>query len=83
MPSDDTRNEQDAEPNPDLPPPEPEDFLLAALISKYPGEHLTVEMLSGIRADLRRHRRQGDQLRTTAINNSDEPATIFRVWRKE
>ena len=83
MPSDDARKQQDAEPNPELPQPEPEDFLLAALISKNPGEHLTGEMLAGIRADLRRHHRQGDQLRTASLNNSDEPATIFRAWREE
>lgn len=65
------------------PLPEQEDFLLAALIRKYPGEHLTSEMLAGIRADLRRHRRQGEQLRTMALNNSDEPATTFRAWSKE
>jgi hypothetical protein len=76
---------QDArtEPSPELPPPEPEEYLLAALIQQYPGEHLTPEMLAGIRADLRRNRRQGELLRTVALGNSDEPATVFRAWRKE
>ena len=85
MPSDPAHKQQDAqpEPDPDLPPPEPEDFLLAALIGKYPGEHLTGEMLAGIRGDLRRHRRQGEQLRTVVLDNSDEPATLFGAWRKE
>lgn len=72
-------------PNPtaELPPPEVEDFLLAALLSQYPGDHLTPEMLAGIRADLRNHRRQAEQLRSVPLDNSDEPATILRAWRKE
>lgn len=62
---------------------EPEDFLLAAILQQYPVDHLTDGMLVGIRADLRRHRRQGEQLRSAALGNSDEPATLFRAWRRE
>lgn len=65
------------------PPAEPEDLLLAALLTQYPADHLTPEMLAGIRADLRNHRRQGAQLRSVVLENSDEPATILRAWRKE
>lgn len=77
-PADDSPN-----PAPALPPPEPEDFLLGALLAQYPAEHLTPEMLAGIRADLGNHRRQAAQLRSVALDNSDEPATVFRAWREE
>ncbi len=82
---DDPPKQQDArpDPDPDVPPPEPEDLQLAALIQQYPAEHLTGEMLAGIRANLRRHRRQGEQLRTVELSNSDEPATILRAWSQE
>ena len=71
------------EPKVDVPPPELEDLLLAALLQQYPREHLTPEMLAGIRSGLRRNRQQGELLRTVAMDNSDEPATVFRAWRKE
>jgi hypothetical protein len=65
------------------PPPEPEDFLLAALLREYPSENLTEEMLAGIRAGLRRNRQQAAQLRAAGLANSDEPAFVFRAYRKE
>jgi hypothetical protein len=70
---------QPAEP----PPPEPEDFQLAALVREYPSENLTDEMLAGIRAGLRRNRQQAAQLRAAGLANGDEPAFVFRAYRKE
>jgi len=67
----------------DAPPPEPEDYQLAALIREYPSDHLTEEMLAGIRAGLSRNRRQAAVLRAAGLANSDEPAFVFRAYRKE
>jgi len=68
---------------PDAPPPEPEDYQLAALIREYPSDHLTEEMLAGIRAGLGRNRRQAALLRAAGLANSDEPAFVVRAYRKE
>lgn len=70
-------------PQPEPPPPEPEDFQLAALVREYPSENLTDEMLAGIRAGLRRNRQQAAQLRAAGLANGDEPAFVFRAYRKE
>jgi hypothetical protein len=70
----------------DAPPaalPLPEDLLLAALIQRYPSEHLTPERLAGIRAGLRRNLDQGDVLRRVPLSNEDAPAVIFRAWRSD
>lgn len=63
--------------------PEAEDFLLAALLMSYPSEHLTEEMLVGIRSGLRRSRGQAERLRNVPLDNSDEPAFVFRAYRKD
>ena len=70
-------------PPPEPPPPEPEDFQLAALVREYPSENLTDEMLAGMRAGLRRNRQQAVQLRAAGLANGDEPAFVFRAYRKE
>lgn len=70
-------------PQPATPSPEPEDFQLAALVREYPSENLTEEMLAGIRAGLRRNRQQAVQLRAAGLANGDEPAFVFRAYRKE
>lgn len=77
------KQEAQAESKPDASAPELDDLLLAALLQQYPGEHLTPEMQAGIRGGLRRNRQQGELLRAVALENSDEPATVFRAWRKE
>jgi hypothetical protein len=75
----------DAKPpgQPEARPLEREDLELLALIRQYPGEHLTDEMLSGIRAGLRRNRQQAERLRAVGLQNSDEPAFVFRAYRRE
>lgn len=68
----------------DAPPatlPPLEDLLLAALIQRYPSEHLTPERLEGIRSGLRRNLDQGDVLRRVPLSNEDAPAVLFRAWR--
>jgi hypothetical protein len=75
--------EAGAQPPAEQPPPEPEDFVLAALVREYPSEHLTEDMLAGIRAGLRRNRQQAEQLRAAGLANTDEPAFVFRAYRKE
>ena len=71
------------EEQPPAPPSEPEDYQLAALIKQYPSENLTDEMLAGIRAGLGRNRQQAAQLRAAGLANGDEPAFVFRAYRKE
>ncbi len=71
------------EEQPPAPPPEPEDYQLAALIKQYPSDNLTDEMLAGIRAGLGRNRQQAAQLRAAGLANGDEPAFVFRAFRKE
>lgn len=77
--------EPEAKPQTEQPaaPPEPEDFQLAALVREYPSDNLTDEMLAGIRAGLRRNRLQATQLRAAGLANGDEPAFVFRAYRKE
>jgi hypothetical protein len=65
------------------PVPEPEDLLLAALLKQYPGEHLTDEMLAGIRAGLRNNLAESERLRAFPLDNSDAPSIVFRAYRKE
>jgi hypothetical protein len=67
----------------EAPPPAPEDLELLALLRQYPGEHLTDDMLVGIRAGLRRNRQQAQRLRAAGLRNSDEPAFVFRAYRRE
>lgn len=76
---------QEAKPEdqPPVPPPEPEDYQLAALVREYPSDNLTEEMLAGIRAGLGRNRQQAAQLRAAGLANRDEPAFVFRAYRKE
>jgi len=71
------------EEQPPAPPPEPEDYQLAALVRQYPSENLTDEMLAGIRGGLSRNRQQAEQLRAAGLANGDEPAFVFRAFRKE
>ena len=68
---------------PPAPAPEPEDLLLAALLRQYPGEHLTDEMLAGIRAGLKNNLAESERLRAFPLDNSDAPAFLFRAYRKE
>ncbi len=79
----DTTSEADDQDTEQPPKPEPEDFLLASLMMSYPTEHLTDEMLAGIRAGLGRSRRQAERLRSVPLENSDEPAFVFRAYRKD
>lgn len=79
------RDQPDAaqESAPPAPPPEPEEFLLAVLLRQYPGEHLTDEMLAGIRAGLKNNLAESERLRSFPLDNSDAPAIVFRAYRKE
>ncbi|REJ70910.1 MAG: hypothetical protein DWQ34_26595 [Planctomycetota bacterium] len=75
---------KDSEKEADAPPaPEAEDYLLASLLLSYPSEHLTDAMLVGIRSQLSRSRRQAERLRSVSLDNSDEPAFVFRAYRKD
>lgn len=65
------------------PQPNPEDYLLAWLLSTYPAGHLTDEAIAGVRADIRGNLAQAERLRDFPLDNSDGPSTIFRAWRKE
>ncbi len=68
---------------PETPRPEPEDLQLRSLVRQYPAEHLTDDMLAGIRAGLRRNAQQAERLRAVGLQNSDEPAFVFRAYRRE
>lgn len=70
----------------EAPPSQPtewEDLQLAALLRTYPGEHLTEDMIAGIRRDLRRRRVQSGILREYALKNSDAPSFVFAAYRRD
>ena len=68
---------------PAAPVSEPDELLLAALLKQYPGEHLTDEMLAGIRAGLRNNLAESERLRSFPLDNSDAPSIVFRAYRKD
>lgn len=73
---------QEEEPKPQAVPerePTVDDFRFAALLAEYPKEHLTEEMLMGIYAGVRQHRRRAERLRQVPLRNSDPPAFQFVV----
>lgn len=70
----------DAETPPDA---DADSLLLAALLLEYPANHLTEEMLAGIRVGIRQNRAQGRSLRSVPLENSDAPSILFRAYRKE
>lgn len=61
--------------------PPVEVLLLTALVRNYPSEHYTDEVLRGIYGDIAGDVARGKQLRTVSLQNSDEPACVFRAFR--
>jgi hypothetical protein len=61
----------------------PEELLLAAHLQLYPSDRMTPERWQGLHDGLRRNRINHDILCRVPLDNSDEPATVFRVWSGE
>lgn len=64
------------------PSPSREDHLLAALLDRYPGSHLTPEMVEGIRSGLMHNRHLAERIRAVPLLIDTEPAFQFRVFRR-
>ena len=81
-PAADEAQEEDSKPQ-EVPEREPtvDEFRFAALLAEYPKEHLTEEMLMGIYAGVRQHRRRAERLRQVPLRHSDAPAFQFVVRR--
>jgi hypothetical protein len=54
---------------------------VGALLSRYPGAHLTPEMLDEIHADLRGHRLRAERLRNVELPPGTPPAILFVPFR--
>lgn len=78
-----TAKEKDQEKQPDEPAakPSPEVLLLTLLTQQYPSEHYDEAALQGIYRDLHGDLARGKLLSEFPLKNSDEPSSIFRVFR--
>ena len=68
-------------PPPRAAPPSVELLLLSVLVERYPDEHYTPEILRGIYRDIAADQVRSAQLREFPLQNSDEPACVFRPFR--
>ncbi len=60
-----------------------EDLQLAALLQRYPGDHLTEEMRAGILSDLRNIRRQSEALQHYTRADAEVPPLSFAAYRSD
>lgn len=61
--------------------PPPEALLLFALLQQYPSDHYNEDNVQAIARDVAGDLARGRQLRAYPLQNSDEPATVFRAFR--
>jgi hypothetical protein len=80
-PKSDSKAKPVGEPTGTSSPQNREEHLLAALLDRYPGSHLTTDMLEGIRGGLMHNRRLAERIRAVPLSLDTEPAFQFRVYR--
>ena len=69
-------------PEPNVAPPNPEaEARIAAVLGKY-GSRFTEEQKADIRRNITGNQQGLDAMRAYPLDNSVEPATLFRVYRK-
>ena len=62
-------------------PPAPADQLLSILQARFP-DRLNDAQWKEVRGKIEGQLRAADELRKLALNNSDEPATVFAAFRR-
>lgn len=59
------------------------ELVLTLLVQQYPSEHYADEVLEGIAGDIRVDLARGRELSKFALQNSDEPASVFAIYRSD
>lgn len=72
---------EEPKPEADERTPPAELLILSALIQNYPSDHYTDEIFRSIYREIVGDVARGKQLRAFPLQNSDEPACLFRVVR--
>lgn len=62
-------------------PPSLSALVLAQIVRQYPSDKYTEDVLDGLLGDIRQDLARGRELGKTLLNNADEPAFAFSVFR--
>ncbi len=71
-----------ADDEPPREPPSPEMLLLTTLLTQYPSEHYTEEIVQNLYRDFTADLARSSQIRAFPLTNGDGPAHVFRVFRQ-
>ncbi|MDP1797370.1 MAG: hypothetical protein Q8K78_07810 [Planctomycetaceae bacterium] len=74
------------EPEKKDPPPRPPtlaELILTGIVQQYPSEHYSDDVIEGLFSDIRSDLARGRELSKFPLQNGDEPAFVFAVYRSD